>query len=114
MRVMTLVGACVLETVLSGCSLSTGTPPPAIQAPKETQVIQAPEETPEVKMRRATAQGQQLLQQAKQLSNQGTGESLKQAIATYEQALVIWRQIGARSKEAVALIHYRTHFCHLV
>ena len=108
MRVMTLVGVGVLGTVLSGCSLSTGTPPRAIQAPKETQVIQAPEETPEVKMRRATAQGQQLMQQAEQLSNQGTGESQKQAIASYEQALVIWRQIGARPAEAATLLSIGT------
>ena len=51
MRVMTLVGACVLGHALSGCFLSTGMPPPAIQAP---------EETPEITMRRATARGASL------------------------------------------------------
>jgi CHAT domain-containing protein/Flp pilus assembly protein TadD len=52
----------------------------------------------------AYTRGQQLLQQAEKLSEQGTAESRQQAIAKYEEALLIWRQIGDRSQEASTLL----------
>jgi len=56
----------------------------------------------------ATARAKQLLQQAEQLTNQGTAESRQKAIAKYEQALVLWRQIGDRSQEASTLLSIGT------
>ena len=52
----------------------------------------------------AYTRGQQLLQQAEKLSEQGTAESRQQAIAKYEEALLIWRQLGTRSEEASTLL----------
>ena len=52
----------------------------------------------------AYTRGQQLLQQAQKLSEQGTGEARQQAIAKYEEAVLIWRQLGTRSEEASTLL----------
>ena len=49
----------------------------------------------------ASAQGQQLLNEAQQLYEQGTAQLRQQAIAKYEQALKIWRDIGDRSSESL-------------
>ncbi len=43
--------------------------------------------------------GKQLLDEAQKLLQQGTGESIKQAIALYQQALLIWQKIGDRFQE---------------
>lgn len=59
----------------------------------------------------AYARGEQLLQQALQLWQQGTAEQRQQALAKYEEALSIWQQLAvneappyvARNKEAMAL-----------
>ena len=52
----------------------------------------------------AYTRGQQLLQQAQKLTEQGTGDARQQAIAKYEEALLIWRQLGAHSEEASTLL----------
>ncbi|MFN6569425.1 tetratricopeptide repeat protein [Dendronalium sp. ChiSLP03b] len=49
-------------------------------------------------------QGQQLLQEAQKLYEQGTAESQQQAIAKYAAALKIWQEIGDRNLAANTLI----------
>jgi tetratricopeptide (TPR) repeat protein len=56
----------------------------------------------------ASAQGQQLLNEAQQLYEQGTAQSRQQAIAKYEQALKIWRDLGDRSSESTTLLSIGT------
>ncbi|WP_242072155.1 CHAT domain-containing protein [Nostoc sp. FACHB-110] len=50
------------------------------------------------------AQAQKLLQEAQQLYEQGTATSRQAAIAKYEEALKLWRQIGDRNYEATTLL----------
>ncbi|MEP0829947.1 tetratricopeptide repeat protein [Microcoleus sp. AS-A8] len=61
----------------------------------------------------AYKRGQQLLQQAQKLSEQGTGEARQQAIAKYQEALSIWRQLGTRSEEASTLLGIGTLYSFL-
>src|SRR5919199_3596570 len=64
----------------------------------------------------AYARGLQLLDQARQLSDQGTAESQQQALAKYEEALLIWQQLAvneappyvARDVEASTLLSIGT------
>jgi tetratricopeptide (TPR) repeat protein len=49
-------------------------------------------------------QAQQLLDEGMQLFNQGTAESLQQAITKWEAALPLWREAGDKSKEALTLL----------
>lgn len=57
---------------------------------------------------RAYAQGQQLLNEAQQLYQQGSAQSRQQAIAKYQEALKIWQNIGARSEAAITLLSIGT------
>ncbi|MCC5636420.1 tetratricopeptide repeat protein [Nostoc sp. CHAB 5844] len=68
------------------------------QKPPSTRQNTSPEK------QRAATQGQRLLQEAQQLYEQGTATSRQAAIAKYEEALKIWRQIGDRSYEATTLL----------
>ncbi len=59
----------------------------------------------------AYKQGQQFILEGKQLWQQGTPSSQQQAIAKYEEALKIWRQIKERSPEiktlnSIAIFYY--------
>jgi CHAT domain-containing protein/tetratricopeptide (TPR) repeat protein len=54
------------------------------------------------------AKGKQLLDEAEKLLQQGTGESKLQAIALYQQALLIWRKIGDRNSQATTLLSIGT------
>jgi CHAT domain-containing protein/predicted negative regulator of RcsB-dependent stress response len=64
----------------------------------------------------AYERGQQLLDQARQLSDQGTAEQRQQALAKYEEALLIWQQLAvneappyaARDVEASTLLSIGT------
>ncbi|MBW4613290.1 MAG: tetratricopeptide repeat protein [Desmonostoc vinosum HA7617-LM4] len=58
--------------------------------------------------KQAAAQAQQLMSEAEKLYQQGTAASRQQAIAKYEQALKIWRQIGDRNWEANTLLSIGT------
>jgi len=49
------------------------------------------------------AAAQQALEQGVKLYRQGTAESLRQAIAKFEEALVLWRQVGDKKQEATTL-----------
>ncbi len=49
-------------------------------------------------------QAQQLYDEGMQLFQEGTAESLQQAIVTWEAALPLWRDIGDKSEEAVTLV----------
>ncbi|WP_341528676.1 CHAT domain-containing protein [Nostoc sp. UHCC 0302] len=53
----------------------------------------------------ATSAAEQVYQQAKQLYEQGTAESLTQAIAKFTEALSLYRQIGDQKSEAFTLAH---------
>jgi CHAT domain-containing protein/tetratricopeptide (TPR) repeat protein len=55
-----------------------------------------------------SVKGKQLLDRANKLLQQGTGESKQQAIALYSQALLIWRKIGDRNREATTLLSIGT------
>jgi CHAT domain-containing protein/tetratricopeptide (TPR) repeat protein len=61
----------------------------------------------------AYARGQQLLQQAQQLFEQGTVDSKQQALTKYKEALLIWRQLGDRSEEASTLLAIGTLYSSL-
>ncbi|WP_193195464.1 CHAT domain-containing protein [Nostoc sp. MG11] len=73
----------------------------------KSQIAQQSEATPQA-AKRASARGQQLLQEAQKLYERGTGESRRQAIAKYEEALKIWREIGDRNSEATTLLSIGT------
>jgi len=47
----------------------------------------------------------QVLQEGVQLYRQGTAESLRQAIPKFEQAVILYRQAGEKSSEAVSLVY---------
>ncbi len=49
-------------------------------------------------------QAQQLLAEGMQLFQQGTAESLQQAITKWETAVPLWREVGDKSKEALTLV----------
>jgi CHAT domain-containing protein/tetratricopeptide (TPR) repeat protein len=63
---------------------------------------QLPKNSPEY------VKGKQLLDEAQKLLQQGTGKSRLEAIALYEQALLIWRKIGDRNSEATTLLSIGT------
>jgi tetratricopeptide (TPR) repeat protein len=65
---------------------------------------QVPKNSPEY------VKGKQLLDEAEKLLQQGTGESRQQAIALYEQALLIWRKIGDRIQEFSTLSSISTAY----
>ncbi|MGL5835803.1 MAG: tetratricopeptide repeat protein [Waterburya sp.] len=50
-----------------------------------------------------STQAQQLFDEGMQLFNQGTAESLQQAITKWEAALPLWREVGDKSNEALTL-----------
>ncbi|WP_341526686.1 tetratricopeptide repeat protein [Nostoc sp. UHCC 0302] len=66
------------------------------------QIVQQ-SQTTQQDVKGASVQGKQLLDEAKKLYEQGTTESKQQAIAKYEEALKIWREIGDRNSEATTL-----------
>jgi CHAT domain-containing protein/predicted negative regulator of RcsB-dependent stress response len=67
------------------------------------QTTRTPQNTSPEKQKAAT-RGQQLLQEAQKLYEQGTATSRQEALAKYEEALKLWRQIGDRSYEATTLL----------
>ncbi len=87
--------------------------PIAVKAAQESVVIaQQPATSSPTgntsKQQQAAARAEELLQQAQKLAEQGTAESRQQAIAKYEQALSIWRQLGERPQEATTLLSIGT------
>ncbi|WP_228058827.1 CHAT domain-containing tetratricopeptide repeat protein [Nostoc sp. LEGE 06077] len=52
-----------------------------------------------------TTAADETYQKAKQLYEQGTGESLRQAIKLFEQALVVYRKVGDRQSQAFTVAH---------
>ncbi len=74
----------------------------AIASVPGVKIAQSQNNSPE------SAQGQQLLDEAQKLLQQGTGESRQKAIALYSQALLIWRKIGDRNSEATTLLSIGT------
>jgi hypothetical protein len=68
--------------------------------PKATPII-----TPQlVAQTNPQTQAQQLFDEGMQLFNQGTAESLQQAIVKWEAALPLWREVGDKASEAVTLL----------
>ena len=82
---------------------------PIVTIASEASLIaqQVPKNSPEY------VKGKQLLDEAEKLFQQGTGESVQQAIALYEQALLIWRKIGDRIQEASTLSKIGSGYYHL-
>ncbi|RCJ37422.1 hypothetical protein A6770_40125 [Nostoc minutum NIES-26] len=88
---------CSLTVLLSVVLLSD-----AVGATSRITPLQIAQQTTPQNAKRA--RGQQLLQEAQKLYEQGTAESQQQAIAKYAAALKIWQEIGDRNLAANTLI----------
>ena len=93
----------ILLSILLG-----STPLMAKAVAKSVFIAQQPAASSHSEQQQATVQAEQLMQQAQQLLGQGTAQSQQQAIAKYQDALVIWRQIGNRPQEATTLLSIGT------
>ena len=56
-----------------------------------------------IKTQDRKAAAEKAVAEAENLKTQGTGEAIRGAIKKYEEALVIWRELGDKNEEASAL-----------
>jgi len=70
-----------------------------VDASKAEQIAQQPKATFTLN----SAAAEQLFDEGMQLSEQGTAASLRQAIAKWEEALLLWRAVGDKEWEAITL-----------
>jgi CHAT domain-containing protein/tetratricopeptide (TPR) repeat protein len=105
-----LLGVSLGILLLSEMTAATATVKPIGIA--QTPTTSAPN-TNSPDQQQAYVRGQQLLQQAQQLFEQGTADSKQQALAKYKEALLIWRQLSDRSREASTLLAIGTLYSSL-